>query len=557
MMEEISDEFVARQLNDSRYISKLIKGLLSNIVRKEGEEEATSKNVIVCTGGVTDRLKKDWGVNDVWNKIILPRFVRLNEITDTNQFTTHTTNGHLVPSMPLELQKGFNKKRIDHRHHAMDAIVIACASRNIVNYLNNESASGKAAISRRDLQVLLCDKVKNQVQGNYQWIIRKPWNTFTQDVHQTLDGIIVSFKQNLRIINKASNNYTILKNGKKTLEKQEGTNWAIRKSMHKDTVYGEVNLRKIKTVSLNDAIKNPSRIVDKEFKRELLGQLSFGKNVKQIKSYFETNKDVWKDINLSKISVYYFTKETKERFFATRKPLDTSFNKKKIEESITDTGTKKILLRHLELNNNNPEIAFSPDGIDEMNKNIVALNDGKFHQPIIKVRQYEKADKFAVGEKGNKSTKFVEAAKGTNLYFAIYESNTENEKTGEVNSKRTFATIPLNVIIARLKQGLPPAPEDEHGNSPKFILSPNDLVFIPQRDHTIQEKFDCSRIYKFVSCTGNEAHFVPYSIATPIINTIELGSNNKAQRAWTNEMIKEICLPIKVDRLGNIIKVGY
>ena len=237
--------------------------------------------------------------------------------------------------------------------------------------------------------------------------------------------------------------------------------------------------------------------------------------------------------------------------------LLTDANKKKIEESITDTGIKKILLRHLELNNNNPEIAFSPNGIDEMNKNIVALNDGKFHQPIIKVRQYEKADKFAVGEKGNKSTKFVEAAKGTNLYFAIYETNTENEKTGEVNRKRTFATIPLNVVIARLKQGLPPAPEDEHGNSPKFILSPNDLVFIPQRDHTIQEKFDCSRIYKFVSCTGNEAHFVPYSIATPIINTIELGSNNKAQRAWTNEMIKEICLPIKVDRLGNIIKVGY
>jgi CRISPR-associated endonuclease Csn1 len=38
---------------------------------------------------------------------------------------------------------------------------------------------------------------------------------------------------------------------------------------------------------------------------------------------------------------------------------------------------------------------------------------------------------------------------------------------------------------------------------------------------------------------------------------MELGSNNKAQRAWTNEMIKEICIPIKVDRLGNIIKIGY
>lgn len=43
----------------------------------------------------------------------------------------------------------------------------------------------------------------------------------------------------------------------------------------------------------------------------------------------------------------------------------------------------------------------------------------------------------------------------------------------------------------------------------------------------------------------------------PIVPVIELGSNNKAQRAWTNEMIKDICIPIKVDRLGHIIEVKY
>ena len=87
-----------------------------------------------------------------------------------------------------------------------------------------------------------------------------------------------------------------------------------------------------------------------------------------------------------------------------------------------------------------------PDGIDEMNKNIVALNDGKFHQPIQKVRVYEKADKFAVGAKGNKATKFVEAAKGTNLYFAVYEAEVVNEGTGKVSKKRSYATIPLSVV---------------------------------------------------------------------------------------------------------------
>ena len=560
LMESIPEEFIARQLNDSRYISKMVKGLLSNIVREEGEEEAISKNVIVCTGSVTDRLKKDWGINDVWNKIILPRFVRLNEITGTNQFTTRTTNGHEVPSMPLELQKGFNKKRIDHRHHAMDAIIIACANRNIVNYLNNESASGKAKISRYDLQVLLCDKVKTDDKGNYKWMMKKPWDSFTQDVYKVLKELIVSFKQNLRVINKASNMYVHFEDGKKKLVKQEGVNWAIRKSMHKDTVYGEVNLRKIKTVSLNEAIKNPSRIVEKEFKFKLQSLLKEGYDTKKIKKYFEDNKEVWQDINLSKIAVYYFTKETKDRFFATRKTLDTSFNKKKIEESVTDTGIQKILLRHLDLKDGNPDLAFSADGIDEMNRNIVELNDGKYHQPIYKVRVYEKADKFAIGQKGNKSSKFVEAAKGTNLYFAVYETELLNADTGKITKKRNYATIPLNVVMDRLKQGLPPAPADENGNEPKFVLSPNDLVYVPTEDEinaSNNMKLDYSRIYKFISCTGNEAHFIPCFVASPIIDTKELGSNNKAQRAWTDEMIKEVCIPIKVDRLGNITKIGY
>ena len=91
-----------------------------------------------------------------------------------------------MPALPLYLQKGFNKKRIDHRHHAMDAIVIACANRNIVNYLNNSSARKNSEISRYDLQRLLCEKVKTDANGNYKWILRKPWETFTQDVYAAL-----------------------------------------------------------------------------------------------------------------------------------------------------------------------------------------------------------------------------------------------------------------------------------------------------------------------------------------------------------------------------------
>jgi CRISPR-associated endonuclease Csn1 len=84
--------------------------------------------------------------------------------------------------------------------------------------------------------------------------------------------------------------------------------------MHKDTVYGEVNLRKIKEVSLAEAIKTPERIVVKDFKHKLQSLLKQGYDTKRVKKYIEENKDTWQDINPSKIKVYYFTKETKDRF---------------------------------------------------------------------------------------------------------------------------------------------------------------------------------------------------------------------------------------------------
>ncbi len=597
LMDDIPDGFIERQLNDSRYISKVVKGLLSNIVREklengEYEQEAVSKNLISCNGSITDRLKKDWGMNDVWNSIILPRFQRLNELTGKDCFTTTSAEGHLIPQMPLELQKGFNKKRIDHRHHAMDAIVIACATRDHVNLLNNEAAHSKHNANRFQLQRKLRRFEKMEIDGKEREIAKeflKPWDSFTTDAKQALENIIVSFKQNLRVINKTTNFYQHYdETGKKVLIPQKkGDSWAVRKSMHKDTVFGEVNLRKTKAVSLNEVLKKPERIVNKEFKQKIRELLAEGRDAKFIKKYLEENKDVWSDVNVAKIEVYYFTKETNERFFATRKPLDTSFDKKKIEDSVTDTGIQKILLAHLAAKGGNPELAFSPDGIDEMNRNIVALNNGKFHQPILKVRVYEKADKFAVGQKGNKASKFVEAAKGTNLFFAIFVSEKLNKETGEMESVRSYCTIPLNLMIdcqkkygsqwqnnieSLLKE------KDFVANDAKllFILSPNDLVYLPTKEELSNgiKAVDRKRIYKFIDPNSNKGNFVPYSVSNvifsvnftdqkkrgisyPIQDEFGVGSQcSKNPRAFTGEMIKEICIPIKVDRLGNIIELN-
>ncbi len=554
LMSDIPEQFIARQLNDSRYISKKIKTLLSNIVREENEMEETSKNVISCTGGITDRLKNDWGINDVWNKIILPRFIRLNEIKKCNLFTSTTENGHLIPSLPLEFQKGFSKKRIDHRHHAMDAIIIACASRNIVNYLNNESACAGASISRGDLKKLLCTDPKTRRESKY---INKPWDTFTTDVYDVLSNIIVSFKQNLRIINKTSNRYLHYEDGKKVRYTQnKGNLLSIRKPMHKETYYGEINLRLTKTVTLTKALECIENIANKDLRKKLRDLLQMGYNEKTIKKYFKENKDTWSDVNLSKIRIYYFSKESSERFFASRKPLDESFTKDKIKDEIADTAIQKILLRHLENKDGDPSIAFSPDGIDEMNANIVSLNDGVFHQPIYKVRIYEKSSKYAVGQKGNKATKFVEAAKGTNLFYAVYEK-TETTESGSTVFERTCTTLPLNECIDRKKKGLPITIPNESGEMPKFILSPNDLVYVPTseeiKNRQIKHPINRDRIYKLVSVDKKRSFFIPSNVASCIINKDEYTTSNKIERAVSGEIIREICLPVKTDRLGNIV----
>ncbi|MGP1550441.1 MAG: type II CRISPR RNA-guided endonuclease Cas9, partial [Prevotella fusca] len=542
LLEDIPQEFLNRQMNDSRYISKKVMAILSNIVREEDEQEANSKFVVSCSGGITDRLKQDWGLNDVWNSIVYPRFERLNKLTQTETFGRwENKEGKQVfqTSVPLELQRGFSKKRIDHRHHAMDALVIACASRNIINYLNNESA--KSQEQREDLRKKLCDKNR---------IIRKPWETFTQDARTALEDVVVSFKNYVRVINKATNYYEKYdESGKKGMAEQKGQDmWAIRKPMHKETVFGQVNLRRKVTVKLKDALENIPAICDKAL-RDYINDLVAKKfNTKQMLAHFKSINYRLNMKHIDKVDIWKFSDE-KEPMVATRKAIDISFDAKRID-TITDTGIQQILRKYLKSKGNDPNVAFTPEGIAEMNKHIIDYNNGKQHQPILKVRVSEpKGAKYQVGETGNKTKKFVEAQKGTNLYFAIYEDKDGN---------RSYNTIPLNEVAERLKQGLSPVPDKNEKEIPlKFYLSPNDLVYVPTEEEKLSNecKLDKKRIYKMVSSTGNRCHFLPYTVSNLIYNKVEFEAMNKMERALTDEITKAVCWKLEVDRLGNILKI--
>ena len=510
LLEEIPEKMVARQMNDTCYISKFISEILSKIVRSDEQDEGVhSKNVILYTGKITSILRQDWGLNDIWDNLILPRFERMNNLLQKEKFTIYSIEKQKkIPVVPINDQfKSFQKKRIDHRHHALDAIIIACVTGEHINYINNQHALEKEKDKKEKqkehdkLREKLCIKKYNKgSKENYSWIFKKPWAHFTQEVRTALEGIVVSFKQNLRVINKATNYYErwVEENGRyiKKMVKQEGTNWAIRKPLHEETISGKIYLDR-EEITKNDILT------------------------------------------------------------ATRKTVDSSFDEKRIKK-ITDTGIQKILLNYLKYKGS-PEIAFSPEGLEELNKNLSIYNDGKPHKPIYKVRIYEKGSgRFALGEKGRKYKKYVQGA--PNLYFGIYQGA----------NKRSFATIPLNEVIERQKQGRPSIPEyNEKGDPLLFSLSPNDLVYVPIEGEII-ENIDFQnlsneqkeRIYN-VNDFSSTCYFTPNRIAKAIFpKEVDLqrkgdklsGSYDTKTASLEGIQIKEVCIKLKVDRLGNISK---
>nr|WP_314840313.1 type II CRISPR RNA-guided endonuclease Cas9 [uncultured Flavobacterium sp.] len=578
LCEEIPEKFIERQLNDTKYISKIIKNLLSKTVREDDEQEVTSKHIVSLNGSITSRMKQDWGLNDVWNNIVTPRFERLNALTNSSDFgkielkkDEFGNKGKQVfqTTVPDALAKGFTKKRIDHRHHALDALVIACVTKDHINYLNsiNSERTNYSLVSKlRRTEEIVINEKKQKIAKEFH----KPWDNFTKKAEDQLDRTIISFKQNTRVINKTVNKYQAWKEEdgamkKVTLKQTKGDNWAIRKPMHAETVSGKVFLKRIKQshITIANAIEQIELIVDNEVKKQLTEKIKqYPNNLVGLKKHLKAFPVMIDGKAIDKVQIYETIEAT-----ATRKTLDNSFDEKKIEK-ITDTGIQKILLNHLKqemyqnaMDENGKkipahEIAFSENGLEELNKNLTALNNGKKHQPIKKVRVFEEGGKFSLGQTGNKADKYVEAAKGTNLFFAIYQ----DEK-----GKRNYKTIPFNEVIESQKQGLSAAQEtDENGNRLLFTLSPNDLVFIPTEDEkenltTINfnnlSKEQIQRVFKMVSFTGTQAFFISNNIATSIVDKMEFSALNKMEKSIDGLMIKSLCLKIEVDRLGIIKKI--
>jgi CRISPR-associated endonuclease Csn1 len=87
-----------------------------------------------------------------------------------------------------------------------------------------------------------------------------------------------------------------------------------------------------------------------------------------------------------------------------------------------------------------------------------------------------------------------------------------------------------------------------------YIPSEDELDNVNNIDFNNFSKEQNERIYKVVSFSNGQIFFVRQDIATSVVNKAEFSTLNKMERAIDGSMIKDNCVKLKIDRLGNISK---
>jgi CRISPR-associated endonuclease Csn1 len=171
-------------------------------------------------------------------------------------------------TMVADIRKSWGldaKDRNYHYHHAIDAVVLSCMDKSI----------------RDGLAEAFKESEENRYNDKFK--VQKPWKTFTENVNQLKDTIIVVHnhkdnidKQTVKKLRKR-NKIQYDKLGKIIYEKGQG----VRASLHKDTFYGAIErenensekeiwfvIRKPVTNAFSDA--EVSTIVDEGIKSRIL-----------------------------------------------------------------------------------------------------------------------------------------------------------------------------------------------------------------------------------------------------------------------------------------------
>lgn len=548
--EDVPDGFIERQLNDTKYINRKLQSLLAPVAANQ-LEPGNKRGVVTTSGKITSELRHKWGLGEQLKELVKWRFERLEKITGKQliEYKSQLDENRL-PTGKLTLELDGFEKRIDHRHHAIDALVVACTTWRHIKYLNDLNR-----IHYRDGRIVnqhetgeyqyLLDAAKGSKQGIRKF--KQPWPGFLQEAIAQLAGLVVSVKADQRIAGWRKASYQRLEKteiGIKRVQVQSKPAPAVRQPLHKETFNGKITIPDYKWVSWKEALKPENKIASKTL-RELVTRVreATKADIKATIKALEEATTSHPDVQKGKVAI-----RVSKEVYSSRVSLDKSFSAEKIVKKVIDKAVQKKLLDHLERCGGKPEEAFNAEGIEQLNKKLQeeARAVGKLHHPIQTVRVYEEsAAKFEIS-----AGKYVEAADGTNLFFIVYVP-------ADGQGPRRYQAIPLRTAVEAALAGS--SFVEEMPGYQWFVLSPNQLVYLPDEGEQVQfvpgqnlTAEQARKIYRFVSYDGASAFFVPASVASIIIDKVEFEKKNKIGRAPDGRMIKEFCIKLNVDRMGRV-----
>lgn len=216
--ENLPEDFIERHLRLTQYISREAQGILRKGIRQVSASE----------GGVTAKLRQLWGYDNILRDLNLDRYRSMGE---TEVVTVEHRDGERTD----ERIKDWSKRK-DHRHHAIDALVVACTRLSYIQRLNRVNAEA----DREEMDAFIKEQQEQKLSKKEKlsllehWLIRQPHFT-TREVTRHVEGILVSLRPGKRTISRGRNIYK--RSGKTDV--QRGI-LIPRGALSEETIYGVI-----------------------------------------------------------------------------------------------------------------------------------------------------------------------------------------------------------------------------------------------------------------------------------------------------------------------------
>ena len=214
------EEFVSRQASETQYISRESMGILRQCCR----------NVYATSGSVTAILRHLWGYDDVLHQLNFERYKQAGLTETVTWESNHGKNKHTKEQIVDW------SKRIDHRHHAIDALVVACTQQGFIQRINTLHADDTKDLMKKQIESAGVRFEEKKVLLDKYLASLAPFKT--QIVANEVDKILISFKAGKKSASTGKRIKYV--NGKKEVL-QEGI-VVPRGALHEEGVYGQITL---------------------------------------------------------------------------------------------------------------------------------------------------------------------------------------------------------------------------------------------------------------------------------------------------------------------------